>query len=160
MKDLSSILPGAELVPVSALTGENVDVLLDTVTKLLPEGPQYYPDDEITDETERAIVAEIVREKVMLETRAEIPYAVAVTVDSFEEVTEKNLARIKATIHVERPSQKGIVIGQKGALLKSIGQSARLDIEQLLGMRVYLELFVRVQADWTKQVGRLREFGL
>jgi GTP-binding protein Era len=160
MNELSSLLPGAELVPLSALTGENVDVLLDAVAKLLPEGPSYYPEDELTDETERAIVAEIIREKVMLETRDEIPYAVAVTIDSFEEVKERNLVRIKATIHVERPSQKAIVIGQKGSRLKSIGQSARLDIEELVGTRVYLELFVRVQADWTKQVSRLREFGL
>lgn len=160
MQELAAAVPGAELVPLSALTGENVDVLLEAVAKLLPEGPRYYPAEDITDETERAIVAEIVREKVMLETRDEIPYAVAVTVDSFEEVDERNLARIKATIHVERPSQKAIVIGQKGSRLKTIGRSARLEIEELLGQRVYLELFVRVQADWTKHGGRLREFGL
>jgi GTP-binding protein Era len=160
MQELSALVPGAELVPLSALTGENVDVLLDSVAKLLPEGPRYYPADDVTDETERAIVAEIVREKVMLETREEIPYAVAVTIDSFEELKERNLVRIKATIHVERPSQKAIVIGEKGSRLKSLGRSARLDIEQLVGARVYLELFVRVQEDWTKHVGRLREFGL
>lgn len=160
MRELSAIVPDAELIPLSALTGENVDVLLDEVAKLLPEGPRYYPADDVTDETERAIVAEIVREKVMLETREEIPYAIAVTIDSFEELKERNLVRIKATIHVERPSQKAIVIGEKGSRLKTVGRSARLDIEQLVGARVYLELFVRVQEDWTKQVGRLREFGL
>jgi GTPase len=160
MQELSATLPGAEFVPLSALTGENLDVLLEAVAKLLPEGPRYYPAEDFTDETERAIVAEIVREKVMLETRDEIPYAVAVTVDSFEDLKERNLVRIKATIHVERPSQKAIVIGEKGSRLKSIGQSARLDIEELVGERVYLELFVRVQADWTKHPGRLREFGL
>lgn len=160
MQELSRLVPDAEIVPLSALTGENVEVLLAAVTKLLPEGPRYYPADDFTDETERAIVAEIVREKVMLETRDEIPYAVAVTIDSFEDMREKNLVRIKATIHVERPSQKAIVIGQKGSRLKAIGRSARLEIEQLVEARVYLELYVRVQADWTKSVGRLREFGL
>ena len=121
-------------MPVSAPSGENVDELLRTIVAALPEGPRYYPADELTDEPERAIVAEIVREKVMLETRDEIPYAVAVTVDAFEEKPEKQLVVIKATIHVARDSQKPIVIGQRGARIKAIGQAARPRASrQLLG---------------------------
>src|SRR5262249_23545404 len=126
----------------------------------LPEGPRYYPPDELTDESERAIVAEIVREKAMMETRAELPYAVAVTVDAFEEKPDRDLAVIKATIHVARESQKAIVIGQRGSRIKRMGQGARADIEALLERRVFLELFVRVQTDWPSQLARLREFGL
>lgn len=160
IQEISMLVPGAEIVPVSALTGENVPVLLHALLSRLPEGPAYYPEEEITDEPERAIVAEIVREKVMLETREEVPYAVAVTVESFEEKPEKELVVIKAAVHVERDSQKPIVIGQGGRRIKAIGQAARREIEELLGHRVYLELFVRVQPGWTKQLARLKEFGL
>ncbi len=160
MNEVAALLPGCELIPISALTGENVEVLLRAVEALLPEGPLYYPADDLTDEPVRAIAAEIIREKVMLETRDEIPYAVAVTIDSFEEKREKSLVVIKATIHVERESQKPIVIGHGGKRIKAIGQAARAEIEQLVDARVFLELFVRVQPDWTKQVARLREFGM
>lgn len=160
MKKVAELLPGRELIPVSALTGENAAVLLDAVVAALPEGPRYYPTDELTDEPERAIVAEIIREKVMLETRQEVPYATAVTIDAFEEKPERRLVVVKATIHVARDSQKPIVVGQGGRTVRAIGQAARRDIEQVLGARVFLELFVRVQADWPKQVARLREFGL
>lgn len=156
----AALLPDRPIVPVSARSGENVDELLRTIVAALPEGPRYYPPDELSDEPERAIVGEIVREKVMLETRDEIPYAVAVTIDAFEEKSAKPLVVIKATIHVARDSQKPIVIGQGGARLKAIGQAARVDIEALLGVKVFLELFVRVQEDWPKRVARLREFGL
>jgi GTPase len=158
--EIGALLPERPVVPVSAATGENLDRLLELIESALPEGPRYYPADELTDEPERAIAAEIVREKVMLETREEIPYAVAVTVDAFEEKPDKRLVVIKATIHVARDSQKPIVVGERGARVKAIGRAARLDIEALLGTRVFLELFVRVQADWTKHVARLREFGL
>jgi GTP-binding protein Era len=160
MAEVATLLPERTAVPLSAATGENLDALLDAIVAVLPEGPRYYPPDELTDEPERAIVAEIVREKVMLETRDEIPYAVAVTVDAFEEKPAKDLAVIKATVHVARESQKPIIIGARGARIKAIGQAARAEIEELLGTRVFLELFVRVQSDWTKQVARLREFGL
>ncbi len=160
LHQLSELCPDSELIPVSALTGENVDVLLRAIEAALPEGPRYYPEDEITDEPERAIAAEIIREKAMLQLRQEVPYAVAVTVDSFEEKPEKGLVVIKATIHVARDSQKPIVVGRRGQTIKAIGQAARPEIEQLVGARVFLELFVRVQADWNKQVARLREFGL
>jgi GTP-binding protein Era len=158
--ELALLVPDRPIVPVSALTGENTEALLDVVSAALPEGPRFYPPDEITDEPERAIAAEMVREKVMMETREEIPYAVAVTVDAFEEKPEQNLVVIQATIHVARESQKPILIGQRGSRIKAIGQAARADIEALLGTRVFLELHVRVQADWTRQLARLREFGL
>ena len=160
MAEVATLLPERVVVPLSAATGENLEALLDAIVAVLPEGPRYYPPDELTDEPERAIVAEIVREKVMLETRDEIPYSVAVTIDAFEEKPDKDLAVIKATVHVARESQKPIIIGARGARIKAIGQAARSEIEELLGTRVFLELFVRVQSDWTKQVARLREFGL
>ncbi len=160
IQEIAALLPDAEIVPISARTGEGVDTLLAAVLARLPEGPAYYPADAVTDETERAIAAEIVREKVMLETRDEIPYSIAVTVDEFTEKPEKKIVVIKATIHVERDSQKPIIIGEKGQRIKAIGQAARPEIEELIGQRVFLELYVRVQADWTKHVARLREFGL
>ena len=160
LDELARWLPGAELVPVSALTGENVEELLETLRSHLPQGPALYPADEITDETERDIVAEIIREKVMLATRHEIPYAVAVTLDSFEEKPDRPLVVIRACIHVDRESQKPIVIGQQGRRIKSIGQTARTEIEDLLGRRVFLELFVRVQPGWTTRPAHLKEFGV
>ena len=158
--ELAVLAPERHIVPVSARSGENVETLLDAIVAALPEGPRYYSPEELTDEPERAIVAEIVREKVMMETRDELPYAVAVTVDAFEEKPKKDLVVITATIHVARDSQKPIVIGQRGGRIKSIGQAARVEVEALLDKRVFLELFVRVQADWTRNPARLREFGL
>jgi GTP-binding protein Era len=160
LAQLAALLPGCELIPISARTGENVDTLLSAIERLLPEGPRYYPGEEITDESERSLVAEIVREKIMLETEQEVPYAVAVTVDEFSERPRRRLIAIQATIHVERDSQKGILIGQGGQRLKSIGRAARLDAERLLGTKVYLELFVRVQPEWTRRAALLQEFGL
>jgi GTP-binding protein Era len=157
---IAALVPDRPIVPISALTGENVETLLAAVVALLPEGPRLYPPDELTDATERDIVAEIVREKVMLETREEIPYAVAVTIDAFALTPEARLTVIKATIHVARESHKPILIGAHGKRLKAIGQAARADIEALLGTRVFLELFVRVQAGWTSRLAQLREFGL
>jgi GTPase len=156
----SSLAPERDIVPVSALTGENVATLLDRVAAALPEGPRYYPADDLTDASERDIAAEIIREKVMMETRDEIPYAVATTIDSFEAKPERNLVVIKATIHVASHSHKPILVGERGQRVKAIGQAARADLEALLGRRVFLELFVRVQAGWTRNPARLREFGL
>jgi GTP-binding protein Era len=158
--DWAALLPGRDIVPISARSGENVDTLLDIIVAALPEGPRYYPPDELTDASEREIVAEIVREKVMMATREEIPYGVAVTIDSFEDKPAKRLAVIKATIHVARASHKPIIVGERGQRIKAIGQAARGDCEKLLNKRVFLELFVRVQADWPRQPARLREFGL
>jgi len=146
-----------EVIPLSALKGEGVELLVTTLSDLLPEGPMYFPEDVLTDVPERFIVAEIVREKVFIFTKEEIPYSVAVVVDRFHE--KKALISIAATINVERDSQKGIVIGKGGAMLKRIGTAAREDIEKLLGSKVFLELFVRVQKEWTKKPGALKEFG-
>ena len=160
LEKLAKLAPSAALVPISAINGEGVSEMLEQLVEQLPEGPRYYASDTLTDESERALVAEFIREKVMLRTRQEIPYSVAVTVDSFEERPQRNLTVIKATIHVERDSQKGILIGKGGKMLKEIGASARRDIERLLGTRVFLELFVRVQREWTKRRAAFDEFGV
>ena len=157
---MAQVAPGAEVIPISALSGDGVPQLLAAIREELPAGPQYYAGDAVTDESERALVAEFIREKVMLQTGQEVPYSVAVTVDSFTEKPKANLTVIQATIHVERDSQKGILIGRGGQKLKAIGASARQDIERLLGTRVFLELFVRVQSGWTKRAGTLSEFGV
>ncbi|KIH77363.1 GTP-binding protein Era [Geoalkalibacter ferrihydriticus] len=149
----------AETIPVSALTGEGVDGLLQTIGRYLPEGPRYYPSDQVTDLPERFIVAEFIREKVMRLTRDEIPYGCAVEVESFTEKPEKNLVVIEAVIHVEREAHKRIVIGNKGAMLRNIGSEARKSIEALLGARVFLEVFVRVQKDWTRSERLVRDLG-
>jgi GTPase len=155
---LDALLPGHDIVPVSALTAANLDALLAVVVRALPPGPRYYDPDTFTDQTERMLAQEAVREQVLLQTRDEVPYAVAVTIDKFED--KNDLAVIGATIHVERAAQKGILIGAGGSRIKEIGQAARLELERLLGRRVYLELFVRVQEEWTRHEARLKEFGL
>ena len=148
----------AGIVPISAREGENLDGLLAEIKKYLPEGPQYYPEDMVTDQPERLIIAELVREKVLELTRDEIPHAVAVDI---EEMTtrEKGDVYIRAVIYVERESQKGIVIGAKGALLRTIGARARADAETLLGAKVYLDLWVKTRRDWRNRTNALREFG-
>ncbi|MEI7638450.1 MAG: GTPase Era [Syntrophus sp. (in: bacteria)] len=145
--------------PICARTGDGVPALLQEIRDLLPEGPPYFPEDILTDRSERFIAAEIVREKILLLTHREIPYATAVVVESFQEVEAKNLIRIQATIHVERDSQKKILIGQKGSMLKKIGTAARLDMESFFATKIFLELFVRVQKDWTHSERLVREFG-
>ncbi len=159
MERYSKAFPFREIVPISALTGDGLEDLVVVLVELLPEGPKYFPDDIITDQPERFIVSEIIREKVFMLTREEIPYSVAVVVEEFKERAERNLVSIKAAINVERDSQKGIIIGRKGEMLKRIGTSARRDIESLLGVRVYLELFVRVKKGWTKDKRALKDFG-
>jgi GTP-binding protein Era len=149
-----------EIVPLSAAKGEGVDRLDRLILPLLPEGPAYFPDDILTDAPERFVVAEIIREKVFRHTGDEIPYAVAVNVEEFDEGEEENgLIRISAVISVERETQKGIVIGKHGAMLKKVGTLARKEIEQLLGARVFLELFVRVRKDWTGNKNMMKELG-
>ena len=148
-----------EIVPISALKGFGVDRLTDILRRLLPEGPKLFPDDMITDRTERFIAAEIIREKILLLTRQEIPYATAVVVEAFKEEEERNFIRIQAAIIVEKDSQKGIVIGKKGAMLKDIGRQARKDLEQFFNAHIYLELFVKVRKDWTHDERLLKELG-
>jgi len=148
-----------DYLPLSALTGDGVELLSRTLLPLLPEGPAYYPEEMVTDLPERFIAAEMVREQVLKKTRDEIPYGTAVVVERFEENPEKNLVVIQAVIHVERDSHKRIIVGRQGQMIKQIGAAARHDIERFLGCRVFLELFVRVDKDWTRSARLLREFG-
>ena len=146
------------IIPISAKHGDQVDTLLKEIDKHLPSGPSLFPEDVLTDLPERFFVAEMVREKVFRLTGQEIPYSVAVTIDQY--TTKKDLAKIYATIHVERDSQKGIIIGKKGAKLKQIGEDSRREIERMLGMRVFLKLFVRVQKNWSRDTKAIRNFGV
>jgi GTP-binding protein Era len=149
----------AEVIPISALTGANLSTLLEVLTKYLPEGPQFYPADMVTDQPERFIVAELIREQVLALTRDEVPHAVAVEVEEMEEREGKNLVYIRANIYVEKESQKRILIGKNGAMLKAIGQGARAGIEALLGVRTFLDLWVKVKEDWRDTASALRQFG-
>jgi len=149
MDQYHRLQPFHQIIPVSAITGEGVDVLLNEILKVLPESPPYFPEDVITDQTERFLVSEIIREKVIEQSYQEIPYATAVTIEEFKEHPERNLAVIKGMIHVEKHSQKKIVIGKGGQKLKKIGEAARKEIEAFVGRRVFLELWVNVEKDWT-----------
>jgi GTP-binding protein Era len=157
INDYSKLKDFLAIIPISAKTGENKDQLLKVIFEQMPEGPMYYPEDEVTDQPERFIMAELVREKVLQLTRDEVPHSIAVLVESVEE--KKTLVKVRAVIVVERDSQKGIIIGQGGNLLKEIGKLSRLDIETLLGSKVFLELFVKVEKDWRNRGASLREFG-
>ncbi|CAG9612741.1 GTPase Era [Bacillus rhizoplanae] len=148
----------AEIVPISALEGNNVDALIGAIKKYLPEGPQYYPENQVTDHPERFIIAELIREKVLHLTREEVPHSVAVVIDAIQK-REGGAIYVNATVIVERSSQKGIVIGKQGKMLKEIGKRARIDIESLLGSRVFLELWVKVQKDWRNKMSQLRDLG-
>lgn len=147
-----------EIIPISALEGNNVDHLLAVLKEQLPEGPQYYPNDQITDHPERFIISEFIREKVLQQTKEEVPHSIAVVIDKIEQKPNEKV-EIHATIIVERKSQKGIIIGKQGSMLKKIGTQARRDIERLLGTKVYLDLWVKVQKDWRNREQYLHEFG-
>lgn len=136
----------ADFYPISAASGEGVPALRDAIVETLPEGPAMYPPDYLTDQPERFLAAELIREKLLIETRQEVPHSVAVVVEKWED--GKSLVKIAAVVYVERDGQKGIVIGSKGAMLKAIGTSARQEIETLIGKKVFLELFVKVRAEW------------
>ncbi len=151
--------PFKEVIPISAKHGTQVPDLLEAMETYLPSGPPFFPDDTLTDMPERFIAAEIIREKVFRLTGQEVPYATAVTINSFSEEKQGTLVRIDATIHIERDSQKGIIIGKKGSKLKKIGEEARKDIERMTGIHVFLKLFVRVQKNWSKDTRALRKFG-
>ncbi|OIP91722.1 MAG: GTPase Era [Syntrophaceae bacterium CG2_30_49_12] len=153
------LFPFHEIIPISALTGDGVQIIIGEIWKLLPEGPRYFPEDMVTDCSERFIAAEIIREKITFLTHQEVPYATAVVVDIFRENGERSLIYIQATINCEKNSQKGILIGKKGAMLKEIGTQARKEMERFFAVRIYLELFVRVRRDWTRNERMLREFG-
>lgn len=145
-----------EIVPISLLKGDNLDKIVDVIFKYIPEGPQLYPEDITSPQNIRFIVSEIIREKVFLKTREEIPYSTSVIIDYFEE--EENLVRIGATIIVEKDSQKKIVIGSKGSMIKEIGKAAREELEIFLGKKVYLELYVKVVKNWTKDPKKVQQY--
>lgn len=149
-----------KIVPISALWGDGLEELENSIVGYLPPGPPYYPEDMVTDQTERMLAAEIVREKIFHLTRQEIPYCCAVVVEEFREEPEKDLFYLRIVINVERESQKGIIIGKGGRMLKAIGTASRRELEEMLGRKVYLELWVRVQQDWRKKDPVLRDFGL
>jgi GTP-binding protein Era len=155
----SELFPFSAVIPISALKGDGTSKLVDEILEVLPMGPRYFPEDIPTDATERFLVAEIVREKVFLQTGQEIPYSTAVTIESFKEDTQKKLVTIHATIVIERPSQKGMVIGKGGSKLKSIGTAARIDIEKLIGEKVLLKLWVKVKKKWSEDERFLKELG-
>jgi GTP-binding protein Era len=150
--------PFAEYIPVSALREDNVDALLRASIQYLPQGPRYFPSDQLTDQPERFLIAELIREQIFTQTEQEVPYQTAVMVERMED-TENGLLRVEATIYVERDSQKGIVIGKRGNRLKHIGQVARQEIERRLSTRVYLALWVKVRRDWSENEQLIRDMG-
>lgn len=158
IEDYSTQMPFAQVIPISATEGNNVERLMDVLVSEMPEGPQYFPDDQVTDHPEYFIVSELIREKVLFLTRDEVPHSVAVVVDSMKR-NENDKIHIQATIIVERDSQKGIIIGKGGKMLKQVGTKARKDIENLLGDKVFLELCVKVQKDWRDKKVYLQDFG-
>ncbi len=150
--------PFAEYIPISALKGVNVDELMRTAIKYLPEGPQYFPTDQLTDQPEKFLIAELIREQIFAQTGQEVPYQTAVLVEQLED-TDRRLLRVEATVYVERDSQKGIIIGKKGSRLKQIGQAARQEIERLLNTRVFLALWVKVRKDWSENEQLIQDMG-
>ncbi|MCO7126328.1 GTPase Era [Sporolactobacillus shoreicorticis] len=148
-----------EIIPISALQGQNVSTLMDQISHYLPQGPKYYPDDQVTDHPERFIVAELIREKILHLTRDEVPHAIAVVIDKMKVDEHRHLTEIQATIMVERSSQKGIIIGKSGSMLKEIGTLARKEIEALIGSKVFLELWVKVDKNWRDKEEELKNFG-
>ena len=159
MERFSQKRPFEQIIPISAVLGDGVDILVRELLKILPEGPRFFPEDMVTDLPERFLAAELIREKVFHLTREEIPYATAVAIEEFKEREEKNLVAIRAIIQVERETQKGILIGEKGKRLKEIGQLAREEMEALLGVRVFLELWVKVEKNWRDDPIALRRLG-
>lgn len=150
-------LPNAKIFEISALNGTNLDTVFNEIISLLPEGPAWFPKDQLTDKTERFIVSEIIREKILLNYKKEIPYSCEVAIEEFKE--SPDIIRIKSVIIVERPSQKGIIIGNKGAAIKKVGTEARIDIEKFFGKKVFLETFVKVEKDWRNNDRDLSNFG-
>ena len=150
--------PFEAVVPISAKERDNIEEVVNLLEKHLPEGPKYFPDDMITDQPERLIISDIVREKILLQTHDEIPHAIAVDVDEMK-TRDDGTTYVRAIIYVERDSQKGIIIGKQGAMLKTIGRQARGDIERLLATKVFLDLWVKVKKDWRNKSGMLSELG-
>ncbi|MGM0215212.1 GTPase Era [Enterococcus sp. AZ109] len=156
--DYRQVMEFKEIIPISATEGNNVEHMMDILVEQMPEGPQYFPEDQVTDHPEYFIVSELIREKLLQLTRDEVPHSVAVVTDSMKR-DENDKVHIQATIIVERTSQKGIVIGKGGKMLKTVGTQARKDIERLLGDKVFLELWVKVQKDWRDKKTYLQDYG-
>ena len=148
-----------EIIPISALQGNNISRLLEVLKSYLPDGPKYYPGDQVTDHPERFLMGELIREKVLELTREEVPHSIAVVIENIEKRNTADTIFIQATIITERKTQKGILIGKQGSMLKSIGKKARQDIENLLGTKVFLELWVKVKKDWRNRQQNLQEYG-
>ncbi|HVA68879.1 MAG TPA: GTPase Era [Candidatus Binataceae bacterium] len=157
VEECGRAIPEAEIVPVSALKGDNIDELLAVIKRMLPVSPALMPADEYTDQTERMIAAEVIREKIFVAMREEIPFSTAVTVEEFVEDGARGITRISAVIIVERDSHKGMIIGAGGARLKAIGTAARLELEEMLGVRIFLETIVKVEKGWTRNPRRIGE---
>jgi GTP-binding protein Era len=155
-----TLLPAADVVPVSGRTGDNIERLLEVATAHLPVGPALYPLDQVTEQSERFLAGEIVREKLIAQTRDEVPYTTAVVVEAFREEPDRNLVVISASIIVERPSQKGILIGERGQRIREIGRAARLSLESRFACRIYLELHVKVVPGWSKNPRVLSDLGI
>lgn len=158
IEQYKKLFPFAEIIPLSAKSGENIERFTDMIESYLPEGPKYFPDDMVTDQPERNIVQEIVREKLLLRTREEVPHSIGVFTEEFKE-RENGKVYIRCTIYVERESQKRIIIGKKGTLMKEAGKEAREEIQNLIGAPVYLDLWVKVTKDWKNKTYLLRELG-
>ncbi len=149
--------PSATIIPTSALHGFNVEGILTKIVELLPQGPEYFPKDTLTDKTLRFFASEIIREKILAHYKKEVPYSIEVAIDEYNESAK--IDKVRATIHVVRESQKGIIIGHKGKMLKRVGTEARMDLESFLGKKVFLELFVKVNPNWRDDERSLRHFG-
>jgi GTP-binding protein Era len=160
MAELGRTLPGRDVIPASAQSGDNVPAVLASVIAMLPEGPRLYPEDEYTTETERFLAQELVREQLFRQIGQEVPYGTTVVVDAFHDAPERDVVLIQATILVDREGHKGIVIGTGGSRLREVGMQARLELETLLGRKVFLELFVRTEPGWARNPRRLAELGL
>lgn len=159
IQHFSGLMDFKGIIPISALEGEGIDIVMDEVSKLLPEGPQYFPEDMLTDQPEKVIVAEMIREKILNLLKDEIPHGTGVEVMTFKERPGRGIIDIQATIYCEKDSHKGIIIGKQGAMLKKIGSLARGDVEKFLGAKVYLELWVKVKADWRNSNAMLKTLG-
>ena len=147
------------IIPLSALHGDGVEILREELRKRLSPGPQFFPPDMLTDRPEAFLIAEIIREKIYHATRRELPYSSAVVVEEIEDDKKRNLLKVRAVIYVEKASQRGIILGKGGSLIKTIGKNARLDLERMFSAKVYLELFVKVEKDWTRDTRSLRKLG-
>jgi len=160
IEDFSKKFGFSKIIPVSAATGDGVNILLTNITELLEAGPRYFAEDIITEKPERFIVSEMIREKIFALIKDEVPYSTAVEIEEFKDKKKRNIVVISAAIYVERSSQKKIIIGKKGSMIKKIGSQARKDIEVLLGTRVFLELFVKVRSEWKNKGSILKDLGL